>query len=367
MLKKILMICCLLFASTSFADATADKDEFNRLYAQFNDLYANSEEIDPIIDVAEKIYKIAPKAYGDNHMNTAVVTYNLASLYDEKGKNWSNEDEIKAVELYKEYFKILDNLDISKDENYLDQYLKFTMAEYNALGDESKGVYSKNVIELAEKIDITHAKFADINYKVGIINVNRKRIYEAEKYFQQSLKSYGAAAGDYQYGIGQNLFWLAKIDLGTGHTDDATEKFLKSIEEFDKAGARGADLALVSHANLVQIYEDAGESDKATKHCIAASTERPTNFDRYVTPLYRKNPKYPSGPAKAGREGWAVLEFTINKEGFTENVKILESSSRNFEKTSIEAAEKYRYAPSVGDGKLVNTDGVRLRIEYRVR
>ena len=79
------IILSIFFMIPAFADEKADKTEFDNLYVKFNDLYANSEDLTPIIEVGEKLYKLAPKVYGKNHINTATVTYKMASLYDQKG------------------------------------------------------------------------------------------------------------------------------------------------------------------------------------------------------------------------------------------------------------------------------------------
>ncbi|MBL4603551.1 MAG: TonB family protein [Emcibacteraceae bacterium] len=365
MLKNIIIISLLLI-TTAAADQAADKAEFKRLYAEFSELYANSEELDPIIEVAEQVYNLAQNIYGKSSQNTAVVLYNLASLYDEKGSNQLNDAEIKAVELYKVYFKILDKLKTPKDETYLDQYFSFVIAENNALGIKSKKLYANRAMKIAQEVNLPPLKLANIEHTIAIINVNKGSIKKAKTFFNQSKENYSKAEGVDHIGVGKNLFWLAKIDVGNDQDDDATEKFLKSIEIFDKNGFKGNDLALISHANLVQIYEKSGQSDKATKHCIAASVERPVDVNRYFIPLYRAQPKYPRGALNSSKEGYVVLEFIVDESGFTKDVKVIESSSKVFEKGSLAAARKYRYAPTVRDGKLIATTGVRVRVEYKV-
>ena len=106
---KNIFILSILLITNAFADEAADKAEFKKLYAEFNNLYANSEAIDPIIEVAEKLIEIAPKVYGKNHMNNAVVIYNLASLYIEKSDSiHSPEEEQKTTEILEKYFQILE-------------------------------------------------------------------------------------------------------------------------------------------------------------------------------------------------------------------------------------------------------------------
>ena len=113
------------------ADEASDKAEFKKLYAEFNDLYSNSFDIDPIIEIGEKLYRLAPKIYETNHKDTAELTYQLASLYDQKGGMENNTDEQKAFFLYQEYFKTLGALNVHYYLDYVVRYSAFVKAEYN--------------------------------------------------------------------------------------------------------------------------------------------------------------------------------------------------------------------------------------------
>ena len=61
-----------------------------------------------------------------------------------------------------------------------------------------------------------------------------------------------------------------------------------------------------------------------------------------------------------------VLEFNVDTNGFTKNVHIVESTNKLFNKNSMRAAEKYRYAPAIKEGELVETNGVRVKIVWAV-
>ena len=186
MLQRIFIIFVFLSVSQSvYADETSDKAEFKKLYAEFNELYTNSAELDPIIEVGEKLYELAPKVYGEESQNTAVITFNLASLYDEKGGRYQNDSESRAVELYKEYFNILDQLDTPKDENYLEQYISFIKAESNLTDLSSTIRYGNKAIKIAEEIELSPIKLANIEYTVAMININKNNFSRAKKFFER--------------------------------------------------------------------------------------------------------------------------------------------------------------------------------------
>lgn len=120
------------------------------------------------------------------------------------------------------------------------------------------------------------------------------------------------------------------------------------------------------HAFLVNAYEMLGKKDKATEHCIAVATERPLDFDREIEPLYKVRPYYPRKALSLGRSGYTILEFSIDEFGQTGNFKVIETTDKFFNKTSIEALSKFRYAPSIRGGKRVKTEGLKHKISYRI-
>ncbi len=367
MFKYLLVILFILFStSLSFADDAADKAEFKRLYAEFNDLYASSEEIDPIIEVAEKVREVALKAYGKNHMNTAVVTYNLASLYDEKGKDYSNKFEEKAVDLYQVYFRILEKMDKPFDQSYLSQYLNYITAYVNVKTITSWAGHIDKLDKIIDGFNITNMQRANTKLYMGSLYSKASSLSKSYKNMQEAIELYEEEQGKDFTNIGQALFFQAKIDMFKKKRDAAEEKFLRVLDIYSKNGLPGHEVALSTHAFLVNLYEDMGYSDKATEHCRAVAVERPTDFDVYVEPIYRSKAEFPDSLSRIGKGGWALLQFVVDENGITRDIEVLDSSHKGFEKTSIKAISKYRYAPSVKNGKLVTTKGVRIKMEYQI-
>jgi len=371
MLKKILIIF-LLMTTFVLADEEADKAEFKKLYAEFNDLYSNSEAIDPIIEVAEKLIEIAPKAYGKNHMNTAVVTYNLASLYLEKGDQLSFSDyDNKAADLFENYFHILNEIDAPKDKNYVNQYLYYLKSITLEVNQKQAVSRAKRIHSIIEELDYTTNERALLEFSLGLLLFKNQTYKQSIRYFENAHEYYLEALGPDHVKIGEVLFWLAKLDLGKNKRKSAEKKFVKALAIFQKNPETSFELAQNTHAFLVQLYEDIGDSDKATLHCQAVAEERPKDFDQHIKPLYRKSVEFPELEsyefAKIKQTPAEVLlEFDVDKNGFTRNIKVLESSNKKFNKASLEATEGYRYAPAIVNGELSVTKGARLRIVFGI-
>lgn len=372
MLKKLLTLTILFLCSPAFADEAADKAEFKRLYAEFNDLYANSADIEPIVAVAETLYALAPRAYGKKHKNTAVVTYNLASLYLEKA-DVSNIalDYTAAAEKFEQYFGILDDIEAPQNRNYVFQYLQYVKAMSSEGRSRSLRRHTIKVRNIAKSLDYSLAELAEIEYSMGYHLFIDGEFLLSLDHFKKANEQFTEALGPEHLKTGESAFWVAKIEMAQRKRKSAEENFLSALNAFEKNSKKGSNLSQSTHAFLVGLYEDMGQSDKATKHCQAVAEERPKDYDLFITPLYRKNPEMPKLSSlqvtKMKKESVdVVLQFDVDENGFTKNVEIIESDNNKFNKNSIKAAEAYRYAPSVKNGKIVETKGARVRISYRM-
>ena len=62
------------------------------------------------------------------------------------------------------------------------------------------------------------------------------------------------------------------------------------------------------------------------------------------------------------------LEFTVSDVGTVKEAKILDSQGGSkFEKSSLAALEKWRYAPKFADGQAVATKKMKVQMDFKVR
>ena len=88
--------------------------------------------------------------------------------------------------------------------------------------------------------------------------------------------------------------------------------------------------------------------------------------DGEYLPIVRVDPVYPSRAAENGVEGFVLVQFTVNPDGSTSNVTVVESSHKMFERNAVRAAQKYKYKPRVVDGEPVAVTGIFVRIEFKL-
>ena len=60
--------------------------------------------------------------------------------------------------------------------------------------------------------------------------------------------------------------------------------------------------------------------------------------------LKADEPVVPIYPTDTFEEGWVVVEFVVQPDGHTANPRVIESSSRRFERSAVRAILKTRYA-----------------------
>jgi protein TonB len=77
-------------------------------------------------------------------------------------------------------------------------------------------------------------------------------------------------------------------------------------------------------------------------------------------------PEYPRKAARAGREGWVKLGFTITPSGGVANVRVLESRPRRvFDRAAKRALEQWRFRPQRIEGQALAREAVQV-IEFKL-
>lgn len=83
-------------------------------------------------------------------------------------------------------------------------------------------------------------------------------------------------------------------------------------------------------------------------------------------PIVKPQPKYPSRAASRGLEGYCTVEYTVTSTGETRDVVVVDCPQKIFAKSSIKAAQKFKYKPKVIDGEAIEVPGVRNRFTFQM-
>lgn len=89
--------------------------------------------------------------------------------------------------------------------------------------------------------------------------------------------------------------------------------------------------------------------------------------DGPLVAVVRVQPVYPATAQARGLEGWVLVEFDVRQDGQVANVRVVESSSRIFEKAALRAAYRFRFKPRVVDGVPQPTSGLRNLFRFELQ
>ena len=86
-----------------------------------------------------------------------------------------------------------------------------------------------------------------------------------------------------------------------------------------------------------------------------------------MVPLVRTAPTYPQRALQQGVEGFVELSFTVNALGDVVDPLVLNAVPEGyFERAAIQSIKRWRYSPTIEDGKAVPTFDVRQRLVFQL-
>lgn len=89
--------------------------------------------------------------------------------------------------------------------------------------------------------------------------------------------------------------------------------------------------------------------------------------DGALVTLVAVRPIYPRRALVEGLSGYAIAEFTVNKQGTVENARIVGSEPGTvFDEAALNAIQKFRFRPEVQDGRAIAIDGVQKLFRFEI-
>ena len=107
----------------------------------------------------------------------------------------------------------------------------------------------------------------------------------------------------------------------------------------------------------------AASSQPANTETDTSSSSAPTSSAVLVKAV---TARYPTAAMRARQEGWVLVSFTVDTDGQTTDVKVVESQPRRvFDRAAMEAVERYRFTPAMRGGVAVSSVK-QQRIEFKL-
>lgn len=158
---------------------------------------------------------------------------------------------------------------------------------------------------------------------------------------------------------------------------DATmpEIELEVIEEIDKPEMIEEVVQETPDTPDRQINLDSGPALNIERATIEVDTSLDISSagisatDGDYLPLVAIAPQYPTRAAQRGIQGWCLVSFTVDGMGnvVEDSIVVVDAEPQNiFDRSSINAAARFKFQPRVVDGQGVDVPGVQYLFRYQL-
>ena len=344
-IRRILLGCGLMVGVAAGAD---EQREFNTAYEAYRQAVA-ANDYGAALEHAARARTLGESLYPDDLEKTATLVFNHGVVLSRLARH----DE--AYPILKQARKLM-------QKAFGEGSPEMFNVGVALLDSAPRGSTRRHMREALNLANVHHP--GDAKFIAGVKVKGALRLWgkDATMLLQEAADLYEVAGDTQGYALAQ--FWIGKRLLAGGEYRKVPKPMNAAIDALPD----GHHLALMAHAHLVEAYEQLGESDNATVHCLAIGRTKPWTGNDDYQPLFKRAPTYPRSALQRNTEGFVVLEFTVDEMGFVRSPKVVDSEGGSaFHKPSLEAAREFRYAPRFVDGKAVPVDNVRNRIIFSIR
>lgn len=350
-------------SQTKASQVNDEKAAFSDAYQSYLTAVKKDENIE---QAAKLAYTTGLSFYGDKSDNTASLAINYAKAITAP-RTISSKKNVTEMryELYSQAYSILasnhgenaiETIDalIGKAEN--------TDSAYQADNDYDR------VIKIAKTQN--NPKFvADMQFEAASLLAKKfahKKYHKAKTLLNQADDYYRNNLDDNTVERIKADFLMASFAQGKKKYNEAIERLNHVVSVFDNNLSFDHNAELTAHSKLVNLYEKTGQSEQATKHCLAIAKMVPWKETQEQTPIYRENPEYPQNKARQMRDGIVVVEFDVDTAGFVKNPEVVSSQGgKEFERSALSALKKWRYAPKFEDGQPV-VASTQVQLDFKI-
>ncbi|WP_018981529.1 energy transducer TonB [Salinimonas chungwhensis] len=353
------------------ASGSVFSDSFDETYRAFQNAY-KAQNLPESIRLAEKAWQLGRDNFGPNSESAAKLHFSYANVLAVAGKDAQAVTHFEAVA--DEYESIYGDSSVTTLMAYAD--IMHTLAEMHFQTDGRNKLSARLGRLLVLHIDDVDYKtsaeraFAHVEAAKAVVESSsplRVSPSSLRRLFKDAAQYSEEEWGEADVRVLESKYMLA-VALSNGREkDDAITYFNQVADIFDQHLTYTHPYELGAHARLVALYEDKGQSDKATEHCRAIGRMKPWRAEQEPEPLYRVHPEYPSGAARGGRDGSATLSFTVDREGFVRNVEVTDTKGGSaFGNEAQKALEKWRYAPKFVNGEAVESEPLFVQLDFKI-
>ena len=210
-------------------------------------------------------------------------------------------------------------------------------------------------------------EFAWFSVKAGKDMMYLARDRQGAKHLKTGFEILWSKLGEQDSKTGYAAYHLGKHEISSKRYKAAKRYLLIALASFDNPDKPSSTIELSTHAFLVLVYEELGEGDLATQHSLAIGRMTPFESTQEYFPLYKKPAVYPKSALHQRNEGYVVVQFTVDENGFVREPRVIRvEGDKAFERPALDAVKTFRYAPRFVDGEAVAVKGVQNKITFSI-
>ena len=329
----------------AYSASAASQQDFEESYQAYRDAVA-AQQVGPAAEHAAEARRLGEELFADNPSRIAVLVFNhgVALTKARRGEEAFpvlTEARALVAEAFGEDAEQVMQIDIA----LLDSVPRHRAASY----------YRRTLKDALTRHAEDSESIADLKLHGAVRMWNKDTV----RTLGQAAETYRATGNRRSYGVAQ--MWIGRKHFGAKDYRRAVVPFTRVVDTF----AADDPYVLTARAHLVEAFQKLGQSDRATEHCVAIGRTRPWTGTANFQPLFKAPPEYPQSALTRNREGFVLLQLTVDERGFVRDPKIVDSGGGEiFHEPAVEAAKEFRYAPKFVDGEPVEVTGVLNRIVF---
>lgn len=359
MTKKLTNFLAAVFAFGAMVAASPGyaQDADSALVAEFGAVYQNylakfseARHQEALVEIEHAI-GLGTELFGPASQEVAILQYN-------HGVSLNNLLEYeRALEVLTPTLAAYERLHGAEDPELVSVLIALTEATAGTHSLRRARKHFKRALRISKQsFGEDSADYGQLLTTIGDIVFNFTRSVEAQGYFERGLEVTRGALGDQHPITGVAAFQLGRYELATRRHNRARQNFELALRTFAEPERPSNKMELSTHAFLVATYEGMKQSDKATEHCLAIGRMQPTRNAQAAGALFQTAIEYPPGSLKRKEGGYVEVEFTIDEQGFVRDAELIQSEGSDmFGVSTMDAIEKWRFAPFFKDGEPVAT------------
>ena len=363
--RTLAAVACLMTVSCfgrAAAAAEANVEDFNTAYLAYKQ-HVEMSEFESAESFAKDAYEIGRLLFGEDGARTAMLSFNYGVMLR------LNDRADLAKEILLTTLERNEALHGSKSEKLIPVHMELGKA---TLHTSDKRSVSKRHFDKALRLARGHygkdsAKVGEMLLLTGREILNASGSRDAEKYLRDARDILRKALGPASEPAGRASYNLARIPFLEKNYSKAKPYLLEALASFDTPESPGSAMEVKTHAWLVEVFEETGEPDRASEHCVILGRAEPVSDPRDLKPIYFKAPRYPASALSARAEGFVEFAFTVDENGAVRDPRILRTvGPDSFEAAALSALERFRYPPRIVDGVPVATEGMTTKISFKI-